>query len=150
MSTSLKERITKKEARVGVIGLGYVGLPLAVEFAKAGFRVTGIDIDQDRVDAINRGENYIGDVDDEQLARWVSSEFLKATEDYSIVSELDAVSICVPTPLSKLKDPDVSFIQSALDVLRLLQDRGAVVDYHDPLVEKIEWDGEMKMGVCGL
>ena len=117
MSKSLREKIATKEARVGVIGLGYVGLPLAVEFAKAGFRVTGIDISQDRVERINRGENYVRDVDDRKLAQLVSSDVLHATTDYSVVSELDAVSICVPTPLSNLKDPDVSFIQAALDAM---------------------------------
>jgi UDP-N-acetyl-D-glucosamine dehydrogenase len=100
-----------------VVGLGYVGLPLAVEFAKAGFSVTGIDIAQERVDQLNRGDNYISDVDDSELASLVESKVLVAMNDYAVVADLDAVSICVPTPLSKLKDPDVSFIQSALDEL---------------------------------
>jgi UDP-N-acetyl-D-glucosamine dehydrogenase len=100
-----------------VVGLGYVGLPLAVEFAKAGFSVTGIDIAQERVDQLNRGDNYISDVDSSELSSLVESGRFVATSDYSVVSDLDAVSICVPTPLSKLKDPDVSFIQSALDEL---------------------------------
>lgn len=110
----LREKIENKEARVGIIGLGYVGLPLAVEFAKAGFSVTGIDIDEHRVEKLNSGTNYIGDVDNDQLSYLVNEGKLTGTTDYSTVSELDCVSICVPTPLSKLKDPDVSFIQSAL------------------------------------
>ncbi|MDP6593096.1 MAG: nucleotide sugar dehydrogenase [Candidatus Marinimicrobia bacterium] len=115
MSKSLQGRIESKKAKVGVVGLGYVGLPLAVEFAKAGFSVTGIDIADDRVDRISEGKNYISDVNDDELASLVAADELTATCDYSVVSDLDAISICVPTPLSKLKDPDVSFIQSALD-----------------------------------
>ena len=117
MSNNLQSRIESKDAKIGVVGLGYVGLPLAVEFAKAGFSVTGIDIAQERVDQLNRGDNYISDVDSSELSSLVESGKFVATTDYSVVSNLDAVSICVPTPLSKLKDPDVSFIQSALDEL---------------------------------
>ena len=115
MEMVLREKIEKKEARIGVVGLGYVGLPLAVEFAKAGFSVTGIDIDGDRVEKLSSGTNYIGDVDSNQLATLVTKGKLTGTTDYSTVSELDCISICVPTPLSKLKDPDVSYIQSALE-----------------------------------
>ena len=117
MSNNLQSRIESKDAKIGVVGLGYVGLPLAVEFAKAGFSVTGIEISQERVDRLNRGDNYISDVDGSELSSFVESGRFVATTDYSVVSDLDAVSICVPTPLSKLKDPDVSFIQSALDEL---------------------------------
>ena len=117
MSNNLQSRIKSQDAKIGVVGLGYVGLPLAVEFAKAGFSVTGIDIAQERVDQLNRGDNYISDVDDSELASLVESKVLVAMNDYAVVADLDAVSICVPTPLSKLKDPDVSFIQSALDEL---------------------------------
>ena len=111
----LINKIENKTAKVGVIGLGYVGLPLAVGFARAGFSVTGIDIDKNRVDKINSGENYISDVDSFELASLVKKEVLSATFDYQIITELDCISICVPTPLSKLKDPDVSYIQSALE-----------------------------------
>ena len=117
MSNNLQSRIKSQDAKIGVVGLGYVGLPLAVEFAKAGFSVTGIDIAQERVDQLNRGENYISDVDSSEFSSFVESGRFVASTDYSVVSDLDAVSICVPTPLSKLKDPDVSFIQSALDEL---------------------------------
>ena len=117
MSNNLQSRIESKDAKIGVVGLGYVGLPLAVEFAKAGFSVTGIDIAQERVDQLNRGDNYIRDVDSSELSSLVESGKFVATTDYSVVSNLDAVSICVPTPLSKLKDPDVSFVQSAFDEL---------------------------------
>ncbi len=112
---SLREKIEKLEIRLGVVGLGYVGLPLAVDFASAGYSVTGIDIDQTKTDKINAGENYIQDVSDDALRDLVEKGKISATTDFSVIEELDAVSICVPTPLNKLKDPDVSFIISALD-----------------------------------
>ena len=115
MLSNIKNKINTKEAKLCVVGLGYVGLPLAVEFAKAGFKVTGIDISENRVNQLNRGENYIRDINDKELRMLIDSESLKATTDYSVISEMDAVSICVPTPLSKLKDPDVSYIQSSID-----------------------------------
>ena len=115
MLSSTKNKINSKEAKLCVIGLGYVGLPLAVEFAKAGFKVTGIDISENRVNKINKGENYIRDINDKELRSLIDLGSLKATTDYSVISEMDAISICVPTPLSKLKDPDVSYIQSSID-----------------------------------
>ena len=112
---SLKARIENKEAHIGVIGLGYVGLPLAVEFAKAGFPVTGIDVDESKVAAINAGENYIPDIADDTLKTLVSSGNLQATTDMDNIADLDAVAICVPTPLSKVGDPDISYIIAAVD-----------------------------------
>ena len=112
---SLKARIENKEAQIGVIGLGYVGLPLAVEFAKAGFPVTGIDVDESKVAGINVGENYIPDIADDTLQTLVSSGNLRATTDMDIIADLDAVAICVPTPLSKVGDPDISYIIAAVD-----------------------------------
>ena len=114
---SLKARIENKEAHIGVIGLGYVGLPLAVEFAKAGFSVTGIDIDESKVAGINAGENYIPDIADDTLQTLVSSGNLRATADMDIIADLDAVAICVPTPLSKVGDPDISYIIAAVDAI---------------------------------
>jgi len=114
---TLKHRITNKSAKIGVIGLGYVGLPLAMEFAKNGYHVTGIEKDEERVQKINEGNNYIKDVDESELQSVVSSLNLKAAADYSIISDLDAVCICVPTPLSKLKDPDISYITDVLKEL---------------------------------
>jgi UDP-N-acetyl-D-glucosamine dehydrogenase len=111
----LKERIAKKTARVGVIGLGYVGLPLAVEFAKAGFDVTGIDILASKVEQFNRGESYVKDVPDDVFAPLVASGKLRATTDFSVIRELDTIDICVPTPLRKTKDPDMSFVVAASD-----------------------------------
>ena len=112
---SLEEKIKNREVKVGVVGLGYVGLPLAIEFTNNGFSVTGIDVLQEKVNLINNGKNYIKDVEDDELVKAVEQGLLRATTDFSIISELDAVSICVPTPLRKTKDPDVSFIISALD-----------------------------------
>ena len=110
MKHKLLERIQGKQATLGIIGLGYVGLPLAVEFAKAGLKVVGIDVDQRKVDAINRGESYIPDVPAAEVAALRKAGRLSATTDYAAVRDLDAVSICVPTPLNKTRDPDMSYI----------------------------------------
>jgi UDP-N-acetyl-D-glucosamine dehydrogenase len=112
---ALKGKIETKTARVGVVGLGYVGLPLAVEFAKAGFHVTGIDLQPSRVDRLMQGESYVQDVPSGELAQLVKNRRLDATTDFSIVRELDTINICVPTPLRKTKDPDMSYIVSAAD-----------------------------------
>ncbi len=111
----LQQKIQDKTAIIGVIGLGYVGLPLAVEFANAGFRVVGIDIDQRKVDAVNAKTSYIQDVATEEVAKLVEAGRLRATADFSALKEIDAVSICVPTPLRKTKDPDISYIMAAVD-----------------------------------
>ena len=100
---SLIDKIDDKSAKIGVIGLGYVGLPLAIEFTNAGFNVIGVDIDQKKVDLINSGKNYISDIQDSLLNEAVNKNLLKATTDFSIVQNLDAISICVPTPLNKEK-----------------------------------------------
>lgn len=110
----LKSKILNKTAKIGIIGLGYVGLPLALEFAKAKFSVTGIDIDAEKVQKLNRGESYIPDVEKEILKDAVEDGRFRATDDYSILEELDTINICVPTPLSKTKDPDISFIVAAV------------------------------------
>jgi UDP-N-acetyl-D-glucosamine dehydrogenase len=115
ITNKLRQKIRSKTFHVGVIGLGYVGLPLAVEFARQGIRVTGIEKDADKVAKLNRGENYILDVDSTELSGLVARGLLSATTDYSVVSQLDAISICVPTPLNKTGDPDISHIISARD-----------------------------------
>ena len=125
-----KELITKlenKEARIAVLGLGYVGLPLAVVFAESGYKVTGIDPASEKVNAINAGKSYILDVEDEALASLVRSGHLEATSDFSTLAEIDAVSICVPTPLRKTGDPDLSFILSAADTLQRYIHAGMVI-----------------------
>ncbi len=110
---SLEEKIRTRQAKVGIVGLGYVGLPLAVEFARAGFAVTGIDLSDGKVSRINAGDSYVGDVPSATLGPLVESGKLKATCDFAAVRDLDTVNICVPTPLRKTKDPDMSFIVSA-------------------------------------
>jgi UDP-N-acetyl-D-glucosamine dehydrogenase len=109
----LEEKIKLRTARVGIIGLGYVGLPLAVEFAKAGFSVTGIDVQESKVAQLRRGVSYIQDISSEILCPLVEAGKLQATTDFSVVRELDTINIAVPTPLRKTKDPDMSFIVSA-------------------------------------
>ena len=105
----LRNRIASHTARVGVVGLGYVGLPLAVEFAEAGFCVTGIDIDARKVADLNRGESYIQDVPTAVLKPLVEAGKLSATTDFAAVAGLDTINIAVPTPLRKTKDPDMSY-----------------------------------------
>src|SRR5205823_4626604 len=109
-AAALAEKIRSRTARVGVVGLGYVGLPLAVEFAKAGFAVTGIDVAETKTARVNAGDSYIGDIRSADLAPLVQSGKLRATSDFSVVQQLDTINICVPTPLRKTKDPDMSFI----------------------------------------
>jgi len=113
----LIEKFTNRTARIAVMGLGYVGLPLAVVFAEAGFDVTGIDPDERKVAAVRKGESYIQDVTTAQISRLVAEGKLRATKDFSVLTKIDAVSICVPTPLRKTGDPDLSFI---LDVTQQL------------------------------
>jgi UDP-N-acetyl-D-glucosamine dehydrogenase len=112
-SEALAEKIRTKSARVGIVGLGYVGLPLAVEFAKAGFNVTGIDLQRSKVDRVNAGDSYVQDVDSRELAALVKARKISAVSDFSVVAGLDTINICVPTPLRKTKDPDMSYILSA-------------------------------------
>lgn len=110
----LREKLESREAHLGVIGLGYVGLPLAIEFARAGFRVTGIDTDEAKVAKLMAGESYIQDVPSEWIKEAVDAGTLSATTDFSVLTELDTVDICVPTPLRKSKDPDISFVRAAV------------------------------------
>jgi UDP-N-acetyl-D-glucosamine dehydrogenase len=111
----LTNKIKTKTARVGVVGLGYVGLPLAVEYANEGYSVTGIDLQASKVDQINKGVSYIQDVPTSVVEKAVAAKKLRATADFSVVSELDTINICVPTPLRKTKDPDMSYIVSACE-----------------------------------
>lgn len=118
---SLQTKIQAKAARVAIVGQGYVGLPLAVEFAWTGFRVTGIDADRERVDALNRGDSYIPDVSEEQLQQVIQTGRFVATSDVGVLAEQDVIVICVPTPLRKSKDPDISYVVAAAeDVARHL------------------------------
>jgi len=112
-ATILEEKIRSRRARVGIVGLGYVGLPLAVEFAKSGFTVTGIDVAEGKVARVNTGDSYVGDISSAVLSGLVREGKLSATTDFSVVRDLDTVNICVPTPLRKTKDPDMSYIVSS-------------------------------------
>src|SRR5215510_4332588 len=128
---SIKETLVKnlgeKKAHVGILGLGYVGLPLAVVFAEAGFKVTGIDPDPRKVDCLNQGLSYIPDVKTEAIENLVRLGKLTATTDFSVLQDIDAVSICVPTPLRQTGDPDMSFIVSATEELAKYIHKGMVV-----------------------
>jgi len=123
----LHDRIRTRNAHVGVIGLGYVGLPLAVEFARAGFTVTGFDVDGSKIAQINAGASYIPDVPSEDLAAQVRAGKLSATTDMSRLGDMDAIDICVPTPLRKTKDPDLSYIVRAVEGVVATLKRGQLV-----------------------
>jgi UDP-N-acetyl-D-glucosamine dehydrogenase len=117
IAAELQSKISSKKARVGVLGLGYVGLPLAVEFAKAGFDVIGIDVQQSKVNQFNAGQSYIRDVPDSIFAPLIESGKLRATTDFSVIQTLDTIDICVPTPLRKTKDPDMSYVVAATEAI---------------------------------
>ena len=115
---NLIKKIDDRSAKVGVIGLGYVGLPLAMEFVNSGYEVTGIDIDKNKINSLHDGKNYINDVNDKDLKNAVDRGFFKGSNDFSLVKELDTISICVPTPLNKEKNPDISYIVSVMDEIK--------------------------------
>lgn len=118
---TLMEKILSKKAEVGVVGLGYVGLPLAVEKAKAGYKVIGFDLQKSKVDMVNAGHNYIGDVVNEDLQALVKEGKIQATTDFERIMECDTVAVCVPTPLDKFKQPDLSYvINSTKDIAKRL------------------------------
>lgn len=123
----LTDKIESKKAKIGIIGLGYVGLPLAVLFAKNGFPVTGIDIAKDRVKRAKQGKSYILDVTNEQLKKVIQNKKLKVTDDFSAIKKMDAIIICVPTPLKNKKEPDVSYIVSAVENIKRFMKKGQVV-----------------------
>ncbi len=123
----LKAKIADRSARVGVLGLGYVGLPLAVEFAKAGFHVTGIDVSAGKVEQLNRGESYVLDIDTDELKPLVEAGLLRGTTDFAEIAHLDTVNICVPTPLRKTKDPDMSYIVACTEELAKYLRAGTLV-----------------------
>jgi UDP-N-acetyl-D-glucosamine dehydrogenase len=123
----LKQKIEQHTALIGVIGLGYVGLPLAVEKGKVGFKVLGFDINQSRVDKVNAADNYIGDVKDEELEDLVKRGLITATTDFSLLAECDVVIICVPTPLTITRDPDISYIGASTEQIAKYLRRGQLV-----------------------
>ncbi|WP_067729062.1 nucleotide sugar dehydrogenase [Oceanobacillus damuensis] len=128
LAEKLIEKLNNKTAVIGVVGLGYVGLPLAVEKAKAGYNVIGFDVQESKVEEVNQGINYIGDVVDEELKELVANKKLKATTDYSFIKEVDAVAICVPTPLDIYKQPNTNYVESsAHDISDYIHDGMLVV-----------------------
>ena len=127
VQAELLQKIEQHTVRVGIVGLGYVGLPLAVSFAEEGFSVTGIDVDPLKVKALNAGESYVEDVPGEQLAPLVQAGTLRASTDYAELVQVDAISICVPTPLRKTKDPDISYIIDAAEKIALYGEKGKLI-----------------------
>ncbi len=125
--SNLVEKIEAHEARLAVIGLGYVGLPLSIEFACGGIETTGIDTDQKKVERVNSGVSYLNDVPDQRLNEVVQARTLKATTDFSVLQDVDCICICVPTPLSKTKDPDITFIVAACDEIAKYAHRDMLV-----------------------
>src|SRR5215475_15732453 len=123
----LRHKISNRTARVGIVGLGYVGLPLAVEFAKAGFHVTGVDLVESKVARINAGDSYVQDVPSQEVFSLVEQGRLRATTDFSVIAELDTINICVPTPLRKTKDPDLTYVVAAVNEIRRHLRRGQLV-----------------------
>jgi len=127
MKKKLIEKLKDRSAKVAVIGLGYVGLPLATVFAEAGFSVIGVDPNQKKINMLNQGVSYISDIPTNRVAPLVTSGILRGTTVYDVVSEVDAVSICVPTPLRKTKDPDLSYILDAVEQLSKYIHPGMVI-----------------------
>lgn len=124
---TLMAKIANKDAIIGVVGLGYVGLPLAVTFADVGYRVIGIDNDVKKVESLNKGKSYIQDISDSQLKPHISNGRLTASSNYSLLADADAISICVPTPLRKTGDPDISFIIDAADNIAKIGGNGKLI-----------------------
>lgn len=127
MKKQLLEKIKNKKIVVGVVGLGYVGLPLAVEKAKAGFKTIGFDIQPEKVEMVNSGHNYIGDVIDDDLKEIVDAGMLKATSDFSFVKDVDFIAICVPTPLDIHQQPDISYVRSSTEAIAKYLTKGTMV-----------------------
>ena len=127
MKNEMLRKIEQREIVVGVVGLGYVGLPLAVEKAKAGFKTIGFDVQAQKVEMVNAGHNYIGDVVDSDLAAIVKSGMLSATTDFSFVKDVDFVAICVPTPLDEHQQPDISYVRSSTEAVSKYLKKGTMV-----------------------
>lgn len=152
---SLDEYLEDGTAVFGVAGLGYVGLPLAVEMAKAGYKVIGVDVSAQRVEQLNRGENYIADVDAQELVTLVDKGLISATVDFSATASCDAIAICVPTPLDEMKQPDTSYIESATRSIAPHMKAGVLVTLEsttypgttEEVVLPILQDGGRKVGV---
>ena len=127
MKEALMKKIQNREITVGVVGLGYVGLPLAVEKAKAGFKTIGFDVQEEKVNLVNEGHNYIGDVVDSDLKKLVEAGMLSATTDFSFVKDVDFIAICVPTPLDKHQQPDISYVKNSTIEIAKYMTKGTMV-----------------------
>ena len=127
MKEALLKKIETREITVGVVGLGYVGLPLAVEKAKAGFKTIGFDVQEEKVNLVNEGHNYIGDVVDSDLKKLVEAGMLSATTDFSFVKDVDFIAICVPTPLDKHQQPDISYVKNSTIEIAKYMTKGTMV-----------------------
>ena len=127
MKATLLKKIKERTITVGVVGLGYVGLPLAVEKAKAGFKTIGFDVQKSKVDMVNAGHNYIGDVVDDELKKIVEAGMFKATTDFSFVKDVDFIAICVPTPLDAHQMPDISYVKSSAEEIAKYLTKGTMV-----------------------
>ena len=127
MKVDILSKIKHKEISVGVVGLGYVGLPLAVEKAKAGFKTIGFDIQDEKVSLVNKGHNYIGDVVDSDLQKLVNDGMLSATTDFSFVKDVDFIAICVPTPLDEHQQPDISYVKNSTIEIAKYMTKGTMV-----------------------
>jgi UDP-N-acetyl-D-glucosamine dehydrogenase len=155
LEKSLIRKIEAREARIGLVGLGYVGLPLAVEFAEAGFSVVGFEVSRDKVEAVKRGESYVGDIPSDQLKGVVDAGRLTATLDYARLDDADAICICVPTPLNKTGDPDVSYIMAVTESVRRTIRPGQLIvlesttypgTTRELLLPALAGDGRLKVG----
>jgi len=155
MKNEIMRKIASRQFVCGVVGLGYVGLPLAVEKAKAGFRTIGFDIQRQKVDMVNKAKNYIGDVVDGELERLVETGLLSATDDFSFIRDVDFIAVCVPTPLDSHQQPDISYVKSSFEEIAKYLKKGAMV-----VLESTTYPGttedllkpilEMKSGlICG-
>ncbi|HBG55981.1 MAG TPA: UDP-N-acetyl-D-glucosamine dehydrogenase, partial [Ruminococcaceae bacterium] len=127
IKSELLGKIKNRSAVVGIVGLGYVGLPLAVEFAKAGYRTIGFDVQAKKVESVNAGHNYIGDIVGDTLKNMVEAGRLSATSDFAFIKKVDAVAICVPTPLDKYKQPDISYVKGSAESVAQFAHRGMLV-----------------------
>ena len=127
LKEELLNKISSKNMIIGVVGLGYVGLPLAVEKAKAGFRTIGFDIQPDKVELVNKGQNYIGDIVDSDLEELVAQGTLRASSDFSLMAQVDFIAICVPTPLDEHQQPDISYVEKSAAAVAMYLKRGSVV-----------------------
>ena len=129
------EKIEKKQAVVGIVGLGYVGLPLAVEIAQAGYKTIGFDVQPQKVDMVNKGVNYIGDIVNSVLEDVVKSGKLSATSDFSFIKDVDCVAICVPTPLDQYQQPDISYVKGSTSRWHSISIRACWWFWNPPLTQ---------------